>query len=41
MVAMSSSAGRDAGADGPALGACVALQAVAAVTILLGPGRSR
>jgi MFS family permease len=29
------------GADAPALGACVALQAVAAVTILLGPGRDR
>ena len=29
------------GADAPALGACVALKAVAAVMILLGPGRDR
>ena len=30
-----------AGAYGPALGACAALQAVAATTILLGPGRAQ
>jgi MFS family permease len=30
-----------AGSWGPALGACIALQAIAAVMVLLGPGRSR
>ena len=30
-----------AGNYGPALGACASLQAVAAVMILLGPGRER